>query len=90
MSGLQGPQLPTVLINGAQLMIGSHVGLMLKTNQLNRKVRTISLAVSSGIMLVMGAVVLSIIPDRNPSYLKRNGSIKYGARWDGPDGDYRP
>ncbi|MFZ3577809.1 AbrB family transcriptional regulator [Virgibacillus sp. DJP39] len=61
LTGLQGPQLPTVLINGAQLMIGTHVGLMLKTNQLHRKVRTISLAVSSGIMLVMGAVVLSII-----------------------------
>lgn len=61
LSGLQGPQLPSILISGAQLMIGTHVGLMLKTDQLQRKMRTISLAIGSGIMLVIGAVVLSMI-----------------------------
>lgn len=61
LAGLQGPQLPSVLISAAQLMIGTHVGLMLKVNQLHRKTRTISLAVGSGFMLMIGAVVLSMI-----------------------------
>ncbi|WP_404451935.1 AbrB family transcriptional regulator [Virgibacillus necropolis] len=58
---LQGPQLPSVLISAAQLMIGTHVGLMLKIDQLHRKKRTIGLAVGSGMMLVVGSVMLSMI-----------------------------
>lgn len=61
LSGLHGPQLPSILINVAQLMIGTYVGLMLKTDQLQRKKRTISLAIGSGIMLVVGAVLLSLL-----------------------------
>ncbi|WP_106494646.1 AbrB family transcriptional regulator [Lentibacillus sp. Marseille-P4043] len=61
LSGMEGPHLPPMLIDAAQLMIGTHVGLMLKTDQLQRKLRTISLALGSGIMLVIGSVALSII-----------------------------
>lgn len=61
LSGFEGPQLPSIFISAAQLMIGTHVGLMLKLDQLHRKTRTIGLAVGSGIMLVIGAVVLSML-----------------------------
>ncbi|MBM7600972.1 membrane AbrB-like protein [Virgibacillus halotolerans] len=59
--GMEGPQLPSLLINMAQLMIGTHVGLMLKTDQISRKMRTIGLAIGSGIMLVIGGILLSIL-----------------------------
>lgn len=59
--GMEGPKLPPIIIDAAQLMIGTHVGLMLKTDQLQRKVRTIGLALASGIMLVIGSVILSMV-----------------------------
>ncbi|WP_099157670.1 AbrB family transcriptional regulator [Virgibacillus ndiopensis] len=61
LGGLEGPHLPLTLIDMAQLMIGTHVGLMLKTDQISKKLRTFSLAIASGILLVLGAIVLSMI-----------------------------
>lgn len=59
--GLEGPHLPFSLVNIGQLMIGTHVGLMLKTDQLPRKMRTIGLAIGSGLMLVIGGIALSFL-----------------------------
>lgn len=61
LNGLDGPELSPVLINGSQLMIGTHVGLMLNTNQLPGKVRTIGLALVSGLMLLVIGVLLSFL-----------------------------
>ncbi|TBL81083.1 AbrB family transcriptional regulator [Paenibacillus thalictri] len=57
--GLQGPTLPTFVINAVQLAIGVNVGLMLKPGKLARKGRIISLAVASGLALMLGAWGLS-------------------------------
>src|SRR5699024_3606926 len=59
--GLQGPHLPQAIINAAQLMIGTYVGLMLKTNQIANKTKTIGLAVGSGMMLLFGSIILSML-----------------------------
>ncbi|REE81513.1 hypothetical protein A8990_11837 [Paenibacillus taihuensis] len=55
LSGLAGPGLPALFIDAAQLMIGAYVGLLLKPEQLEHKVRTISLALGSGLLLIVGA-----------------------------------
>lgn len=59
--GIAGPHLPSILINLSQLMIGTHVGLMLQVDQIQRKMRTILLAVGSGLMLLAGGIVLSVV-----------------------------
>ncbi|AWB46743.1 AbrB family transcriptional regulator [Paenibacillus sp. CAA11] len=59
--GLEGPQLPALLVGAAQLMIGTHVGLMLRPGQLANKARSISLALASAIVLIAGSVGLSLI-----------------------------
>jgi uncharacterized protein len=61
MLGLHGPALPSLIIDAAQLMIGTYVALLLKPDQLTRKLRTISLAVGSGLLLVLGAWGLSVL-----------------------------
>ncbi|KZE79431.1 AbrB family transcriptional regulator [Paenibacillus elgii] len=60
-TGFQGPPLPSFVLNAAQLFIGVHVGLMLKPGRLTHKVRTISLAVGSGLLLMLGALGLSVL-----------------------------
>ena len=42
-------------------MIGSHVGLMLKPEQLQRKTQTVTLAVISSVLLIAGALGLSYL-----------------------------
>src|SRR5699024_11135600 len=59
--GLQEPHVPQAIINAAQLMIGPYVGLMLKTNQIVNKTKTIGLAVGSGLMLLIGSITLSVL-----------------------------
>ncbi|MDY0395064.1 AbrB family transcriptional regulator [Virgibacillus halophilus] len=59
--GFTGPHLPGFVINAAQLLIGTHVGLMLKASEIEHKGRTFSLAIGSGLMLMGGSVVLSFI-----------------------------
>lgn len=73
--GLTGPQLPASVINAAQLMIGTHVGMMLRTNQIARKTRTISLAVGSGLMLLIGSIILSMLLTGVQSISKATGLL---------------
>ncbi|MBS4201772.1 AbrB family transcriptional regulator [Bacillus sp. FJAT-49732] len=58
---LEGPQLPSGLINAAQLLLGTHVGLMLTPNQIPRKLKTFGLALGSGLILVFGAIGFSML-----------------------------
>src|SRR5699024_1941951 len=60
-AGVAGPELPGILINIAQLMIGTHIGLMLNANQLPGKARTLGFAFVSGILLIFGSVLLSFL-----------------------------
>lgn len=57
--GLHGPSLPSGLISAAQLMIGTYVGLLLKPDKLQRKLRTFAFAIGSGLVLMLGAWGLS-------------------------------
>ncbi|MDY0407956.1 AbrB family transcriptional regulator [Virgibacillus soli] len=61
LAGISGPTLPTFVINIAQLLIGTHVGLMLHANQIEHKLKTFSLAIGSGFMLMVGSILLSIL-----------------------------
>jgi membrane AbrB-like protein len=61
MGGLPGPVLPAVIIDAAQLMVGAYVGLLLKPQQLPNKLRTLSLAIGSGLLLVLGALGLTAL-----------------------------
>ncbi|MDO3678868.1 AbrB family transcriptional regulator [Paenibacillus ehimensis] len=61
LTGFPGPALPSFILNAAQLLIGVHVGLMLKPGRLTHKLRTISLAVGSGLLLMLGAWGLSVL-----------------------------
>jgi membrane AbrB-like protein len=61
LSGFHGPALPSPVLNLSQFMIGSYVGLLLQPGQLQGKVRTISLAVISGGMLILGSLGLSAL-----------------------------
>lgn len=60
-AGLHGPALPAPIIDAAQLAIGTYVGLLLKPAQLERKLRTLSLAAFSGIGLLACAIGLSFL-----------------------------
>ena len=73
--GLQGPHLPQAIINAAQLMIGTYVGLMLKTNQIANKTKTIGLAVGSGLMLLIGSITLSILLTKLQPISKATGLL---------------
>nr|WP_229263526.1 AbrB family transcriptional regulator [Cohnella cholangitidis] len=61
LSGMPGPVLPSQLIAAAQLMIGCYVGLLLKPETLPNKLRIVSLAAASGVILVLGAGGLSYL-----------------------------
>ncbi|WP_239618103.1 AbrB family transcriptional regulator [Cohnella mopanensis] len=61
LSGLPGPVLPPTFIAAAQLMIGCYVGLLLKPETLQNKLRIVSLAAASGVILVLGACGLSYL-----------------------------
>ncbi|CAI6069371.1 AbrB family transcriptional regulator [Cohnella sp. JJ-181] len=60
-AGVTGPALPSPFIDAAQLTIGAYVGLLLKPGGLERKLRTVSLAVMSGIGLLACAIGLSLL-----------------------------
>jgi uncharacterized protein len=59
--GVAGPHLPLAIVDLAQLMIGTHVGLMLQTDQIARKGWTLILAIGSGILLMVGSILLSML-----------------------------
>jgi uncharacterized protein len=58
-SGFTGPSLPTSFMDASQLMIGGYIGMLLKPEKLEKKTLTITLALLSGFLLVIGSLVLS-------------------------------
>ncbi|MBM6388007.1 MAG: AbrB family transcriptional regulator, partial [Paenibacillus sp.] len=58
---MQTSPLPSSLLNISQLMIGSHVGLMLRPQHLQRKTQTITLAVLSSVLLIASSLGLSYV-----------------------------
>ncbi|MFD0693048.1 AbrB family transcriptional regulator [Paenibacillus sp. GCM10027628] len=63
-SGFYGPPLPATLLNLSQFMIGSYVGLLLQPGQLERKARTITMALIGGAILIASALGLSLLLTR--------------------------
>lgn len=59
--GVDGVPLPPSVIHMAQLLIGTYVGMTLKPGQMTNKLRTIGLAIASGLTLVVGALALSVL-----------------------------
>ncbi|TXK73514.1 AbrB family transcriptional regulator [Paenibacillus sp. N3.4] len=62
--GLLGPPLPASLLNLSQFMIGCYIGLLLQPAQLQRKARTITMALISSTVLIASAFLLSIVLTR--------------------------
>ncbi|PWW31866.1 hypothetical protein DFO73_101124 [Cytobacillus oceanisediminis] len=60
-SGINGPELPPALLDLSQLLIGVHIGLMMKPEKLPHKARTISLAALNGLLLIGGSLLLSML-----------------------------
>jgi membrane AbrB-like protein len=61
LSCLHGPALPSAVLNLSQFMIGGYIGLLLKPEKLEHKTKIISLALLSGIVMVSGSLILSMI-----------------------------
>ncbi|MBN8201236.1 MULTISPECIES: AbrB family transcriptional regulator [Bacillaceae] len=61
LSGINGPGLPPAVLDLSQLLIGAHIGMMMKPEKLDSKVKTISLAALSGLLLIACSVLLSFM-----------------------------
>jgi uncharacterized protein len=61
LSGFQGPALPHTILDASQFMIGGHVGLLLKPENLDNKTKIITLALISGMVMILGSIGLSIL-----------------------------
>ncbi|GAK41198.1 hypothetical protein TCA2_3689 [Paenibacillus sp. TCA20] len=61
MTGLIGPILPPAAINGAQVLIGAYLGLLLKPGQFTQRFKILSLSITSSLLLVTGAAILSFL-----------------------------
>jgi membrane AbrB-like protein len=60
-SGFHGPSLTTWILDISQFMIGGYIGLLLKVEKLEHKLRMISLALISGMVMIAGAMGLSFL-----------------------------
>ena len=60
-SGFHGPTLSTVLLGIAQFSMGCYLGLLLKPEKLQNKVRIISLSIINGVVLVLFSLGMSYI-----------------------------
>lgn len=60
-TSFHAPPLPIGLTDAAQLAIGTYVGMLLKPAQIQHKVRTFSLALLSGVLLLLGSIGLSVL-----------------------------
>ncbi|KON88371.1 AbrB family transcriptional regulator [Sporosarcina globispora] len=60
-SGVNGPELPTAVLDISQLLIGAHIGMMMKPEKLSNKTKTMSLAALSALLLIAGSVILSFL-----------------------------
>ncbi|SFJ12443.1 hypothetical protein SAMN02799624_03364 [Paenibacillus sp. UNC496MF] len=61
LAGVHGPALPGTVTEVAQLMIGIYVGLMLRPRQLPNKLKNLSLALGSGVLLIAGALGMALL-----------------------------
>ncbi|MFC5452866.1 AbrB family transcriptional regulator [Paenibacillus aestuarii] len=61
LSSVSGPALPSSLLDIAQLLIGTYVGLLLKPESLTHKIRIITLSICSGVVLIGGSLGLSVL-----------------------------
>jgi len=61
LSGVSGPALPSSMLDLAQLLIGTYVGLLLKPESLTHKFRIITLSICSGVVLIAGSLGLSVL-----------------------------
>lgn len=57
--GVQGPLLPSSILDVSQFMIGGYIGLLLKPEKLERKQTSILLALLSGLLLVSASLAAS-------------------------------
>ncbi|OWA35672.1 AbrB family transcriptional regulator [Saccharibacillus sp. O16] len=60
-TGFHAPQLPHGLTAAAQLALGTYVGTMLKPGQIEHKVRTLSLSLLNGVLLIAGSLGLTLL-----------------------------
>ncbi|GAA3400468.1 AbrB family transcriptional regulator [Paenibacillus hodogayensis] len=64
LSGFSGPALPPALVSLSQLLIGGYLGLMLKPENLQNKLKIALLALSSGITLLLCSLALTLLLTR--------------------------
>lgn len=60
-TGIDAVELPNLVLQFAQLLIGIYIGLSMKPKELENKTKTISLAVISGLLLLTTAMLLGIL-----------------------------
>lgn len=63
-TGFHAPELPHALTAAAQLALGTYVGTLLKPAQIQNKVRTLSLSLLSGVLLIAGSFGLTVLLTR--------------------------
>ncbi|XJZ25672.1 AbrB family transcriptional regulator [Bacillota bacterium Lsc_1132] len=59
--GFHGPSLPAPILDVSQFMIGGYIGLLLKPEKLQHKAKIISLALISGMVMIVGSLLLSLL-----------------------------
>ncbi|WP_251550823.1 AbrB family transcriptional regulator [Neobacillus muris] len=59
--GVQGPQLSPTVLDFSQFMIGGYIGLLMKPEKLEHKARVISLALLSGMIMILVSLGLSYL-----------------------------
>ncbi|PFP25890.1 AbrB family transcriptional regulator [Bacillus sp. AFS073361] len=59
--GAHGPSLPPSLLDASQLFIGAYIGLLLKPEKLEHKTKIISLALISGLVMILVSIGLSML-----------------------------
>ncbi|NOU98562.1 AbrB family transcriptional regulator [Paenibacillus planticolens] len=64
LSGYEGHSLPTFVLNLSQLMLGSYIGLLLKPENLQHKVKIVLLALLNGVALIGCSMLLSLLLTR--------------------------
>lgn len=64
-AGFTGPELPPIVLIGAQMFIGAYLGLLFKPSEFTNRARILSLALASSLLLVLGTFVQSWILSAN-------------------------
>jgi len=60
-SGFHGPSLSPAVLDVSQFLIGGYIGLLLKPEKLQHKAKIISLALVSGMVMILGSIGLSML-----------------------------